>query len=169
MNNTSVRGTAANAVGYTGVVTLYQKINSKKHIIARVHNEGRVPLFNFLADCLAGDFDVAKADRPTKIMLLNENEEAGTRERAGSSSFIYLLTKPERVYSATEGIVRYSFLIPPEALIGAECNAIGLYNATASEADLDDYAAHCVIDLANKSFSLSSVLLIDWELHISNR
>jgi hypothetical protein len=168
MNDTVMKGTAANTIGYTGIVTLSQYINSKKIVITKVHNEGKLPLFNFLADCLAGDFDIAKIDRPTKIMLLNESED-GVCTKAGNASFIHILAKPERVYSATEGIVRYSFLIPPEAIIGANCNAIGLYTASASEADLDDFAAHCIVDLDSSGISLSSILLVDWELHISNR
>jgi hypothetical protein len=172
MNNANIKGTAYNSIKYTGLVTIAQCINSKKFVLAQIHNEGNLPLFNFLADCLAGDFDIAAIDRPTKIMLLNEvvNEKGASRSMAGTTGFISLLSKPERVYSSTEGIVRYSFMIPPEALTGAtDCNAIGLYTASAGSADLDDYAARCEVNFSSINISLSSVLLVDWELHISNR
>lgn len=166
-----LRGTAKNNIAYTGVVKLSQYTNGKKFAIAEIHNEGGKPLFDFLTDCLIGDFDIAKADRPTKILLLNIDEDDEIN-KADNTSFIYLLSKPEKVYSENAGIVKYSFIIPQEYFAAGNANgatrfnAIGLY--TDSAKDAKDYAACCKVDTSEWSISISSVLVLDWELHISN-
>ena len=162
------KGIVNNTVGYTGIVTLSQYTGTKKRVLASTHNEGGKALFDYLADCLAGNFDTANINRPTKIMLLNITEDAQPVNKALNTSFIYLLTNPEKVYSETEGVVRYSFTVPHDMLIGTSFNAIGLYPASATESDLADYAAICNIEVNTNSLSLSSVLVLDWELHMSN-
>ena len=61
---------AINTFTYTGVVTLSQYIGSKKIQVAQVHNAGGASLFEFLADCLIGDIEIAQTKRPTKIKLI---------------------------------------------------------------------------------------------------
>jgi hypothetical protein len=127
-------------------------------------------LFDFLVDCLIGNFTEAAANRPNKIALLNKTE-GNTYELAEGTSFIYLLNVPERVYSEDEGIVRYSFIIPQEYFAGGNnssvrFNAIGLYCDSADDAN--NYAACCDVDTSTWSISISSVLVLDWELHLAN-
>lgn len=167
----NIKSIAQNNVGYTGIVKLSQYTKNKKFKIAEIHNEGGKPLFDFLADCLVGSFTEASINRPTKILLLNKEINADgsiTYEAAEGVSFIYLLTKPEKVYSETEGIVRYSFIIPQEYFAGdkSRFNAIGLYGDLARYAE--DFAACCDVDTSGWSISISSVLVLDWELHIAN-
>ena len=167
MSMTNIKGTSINSLQYTGIVTLSQYIGGKKFTLAQIHNDGGKPLFNFLADCLAGDFDMAKVDRPTKILLLNISEDY-SMSKATDTAFYYLLSKPEKVYSDTEGIVRYSFMIPQEIFAGTKFNAIGLYTDTATFLDVNNYAAYCKLDAEFfDKVSASSVLVLDWELHIS--
>lgn len=162
----SIKSRAVNNLGYTGIVRLSQYTDGKKSVLAEVHNKGGKPLFNFLANCLVGDFDIASQDRPMKILLLNEDEK-GNLTKTRNTDFIYLLTKPEKVYSESEeGIVKYSFIIPQEYFSRADFNAIGLYTNTATEAK--DYAAYCGVKVSDLTFSITSVLVLDWELHISN-
>lgn len=166
----NIKSIAQNNIGYTGVVRLSQYTGSKKFTIAEIHNEGGKPLFDFLADCLIGNFAEASVNRPTKILLLNKDDN-GNYEQADGTSFIYLLTAPEKVYSEREGIVRYSFIIPQEYFAGGNSNsirfnAIGLYCDSADSAE--DFAACCRVDTSTWSISISSVLVLDWELHIAN-
>ena len=146
----NIKGTTINNIGYTGIVKLSQYTKNKKVPVAEIHNEGGLSLFNFLADCLVGDFDIAKVDRPTKILLLNIDEQNNIKA-ADNTSFIYLLAKPEKVYSEDAGIVRYSFIIPQEyfaasGVVGSiRFNAIGLYtNSVQSVLDADNFAAFCL-------------------------
>ena len=178
MYNDHMRSIAINNIGYTGVVKLSQYTNGKKFSIAEIHNAGGKPLFDFLANCLAGDIDLAKRDRPTQILLLNiEKTDSGevVVRAADNTGFLTLLSKPERVYSETAGVVRYRFIIPQEYFAAGTSNgavrfnAIGLYpSSVQSTADAHQYAAYCEVDTDGWSLSAASVLVLDWELHIAN-
>jgi hypothetical protein len=173
--NKKLRGKAKNNVAYTGIVKLSQYMNGKQAIIDEIHNEGGMPLFDFIANCLVGDFKAAQTGRPTQILLLNINEQNEVSQ-ADNTSFIPLLALPERVYSAKEGIVKYSFIIPQEYFAAGNTegavrfNAIGLYADSAKDpaTDAANYAALCKVKPENWSVSISTVLVLDWELHILN-
>lgn len=167
MINKKARGNIASTIDYSGVVTISQKIGGKQIKIASIKNAGGKALFDFLADCLAGDFDIAKIDRPSKIMFLYRDSD-GRMTNPDNAGFIYITTKPERVYSnENEGIVRYSFTISQDLLSGMTFNAIGLYGK--AETNVENYSAYCEIDADDLGeITASSILLIDWELHLSN-
>ena len=135
----NLKGITKSNIEYTGIVTLSQYTRGKKFTIAKIHNVGGKPLFDFLVDCLMGDFDIASSYRPTKIALLNVDEEKNITA-AENTSFIHLLTKPEKVYSEDEGIVKYSFIIPQDWFAGTNFNAVGLYTSTATTDDIENYA-----------------------------
>lgn len=163
-----MKSTVMDTLRYAGIVTLSQHTGAKNFTIAKNHNEGGMKLFNFLADCLLGDYKLAENDRPVRIMLLNIDNAGNNRKAGPACHFINLYSQPERVYSDSEGIVRYSFMIPSEQLIGASFNAVGLY--TKDETNLDNYSAICRLSrsISNNTISLSSILMLDWELHIFN-
>ena len=167
-----MKNTAINSLGYTGIVTISQYIGSKKVKIAQIHNEGRKSLFNFIADCLAGDFDSASIDRPYKIMLLKATKDIGSDELIleKRSDFISLVSNPEKIYSPNSGIVRYSFIVTKDKLDTTDFNCIGLYakSTIVSESDINNFAAICEVDTGEYQLSISSALVIDWELHVSN-
>lgn len=174
-----MKNKAINTLGYTGVVTLYQYIGKNKKIIKKIHNSGGNALFMFLADCLLGDYEIAKYERPTKIMLLNseitetkapDNSKVYTfTDAKKASGFIYLLTKPEKVYNTSGSTVRYSFMIPRDLLESTTFNSIGLYSDQATISDAGDYAAICKADVTQADLAVSSVLVVDWELTIANK
>ena len=164
----NIKSIATSGLTYTGIVRLSLYTAGKKFLLKEQHNIGGRPLFDFLTDCLTGDFDIAKADIPNKILLLNKDPE-DKLSKAANTSFITILAKPEKKYSsANESVVCYSFILPPHYFTGTSFNAIGLYTKTASELDINDYAALCDIDLSDISLSIASVVVLDWELHISN-
>lgn len=165
-----MKNIAINTIEYTGIVKLSQYIGSKKVEFARFHNSGSYSLFNFFADCLIGDFDVAKLHRPTKIMLLSQDET--TKEYSSLSGFIYQTSKPEKVYATTKGSVKYSFIIPKDLIttIQAESiSSIGLYADSARDGDVDDYSAIVPVSLNADKVAASSAVIVDWVLNISNR
>lgn len=170
-----MRNKAINTLKYTGIVTLSQYIGTKKVNIAQRHNTGGSSLFEFFADCLIGDFTMAKATMPTKIMLVKRTE---SKNGAGNvdftyedvSGFIYLLTKPEKVYNSAGSAVRYSFVIPKdmlESINNFEGLGLGLYTDGAVKSEPENFAAFCELNLS-KSSIISASLVIDWELIISN-
>lgn len=158
-----------NNIGYTGIVTLSRYTGHKKVKIIEAHNEGKYPLFNFFTDCLIGDFDIAKIDRPTKIMLLMSNK--ARTECTSKSGFIYLLKKPEKssVANSSAAAVKYSFIIPRDQLEGVTFNSIGLYTNSSTEDNVESYAA--IVDIESyteQELASSTALVVDWELIISN-
>jgi hypothetical protein len=163
-----MKNTATNTLEYTGIVTISQYIGSKKVKLTQVHNEGGTALFNFLSDCLVGDFDLAKIVRPTTIMLLNYSNETDAdgniigKSYTRASKFIHLLTKPEKVYTPSKGTVRYSFILTRDNLEGVNFNSIGLYTNAASELDPENFAAFCEVTNFNiNDISSSAVLVVD--------
>lgn len=161
-----MRSKTINPIKYSGTVTLSQSINGKKFIIKQLHNRGTNKLFNFFSECLIGDFDVAKLHRPDKLMLLEEY--ASTESQSGvnylsKSKFISMQAAPEIV---DEDRVRYSFIVGRDYLSGSSFTHIGLYSKSATSAD--EFAAICQIDDISDSTSASSVLVIDWELKLTN-
>jgi hypothetical protein len=165
----NIKGAITDTVNYTGAVTLSKCVRGKEIKLATIHNNGGRPLFDFLADCLVGNFDEAKITRPNRILLLNKDSE-DYLTKATDTGFISMTSAPEKVYSASEGIVKYSFTIPQEYIAGTNFNAIGLYTGAATDADIENYAAFCYLgDKINvQELKTSSVVLLDWELHISN-
>jgi hypothetical protein len=171
-----MKNVATNTINYSGIVTLSQYSGSKKIKIAQFHNEGGDTLFNFLADCLVGDFAIAKLTRPTKVMLIertNPDEEFAVPEYGvpiGSGGFIYLLTKPEKIKTTYgESRVRYSFIVQKEVInsISFDNIYLGLYTDEATLETPGNYAAICKLDL-NKNNLVNASLVVDWELVISN-
>lgn len=164
-----MKNKALNSLQYTGIVTLSQYINNKKIPIKKIHNKGGDSLFSFLTDCLIGDFNIAKLSRPTKIMLLQVDENKSELTVKNNSGFIYLLSKPEKIYNNSCNTVCLSFIVPKDMLSSADFNAIGLYSDNATIYDRNNYSAICLIDINNNDLTVSSVLAVDWELILSNK
>ena len=158
-----MKNTAINSLSYTGTVTLSQYAGTKKLVVAKIHNTGLNRLFSFLSDCLIGDFEAAKVNRPDKIMLLKKDSDG---DYVKASDFIYFLSSPEKVYSTSASIVKYSFIIPRDMLL-KDFHGIGLYAYIDKE--YTNPAAYCAIDKDKIKLSTSSVLVVDWELNIANR
>lgn len=166
-----MKNKAINTFEYTGIVTLSQYIGTKKVKIAQLQNEGSYSLFNFFADCLLGDFDVAKINRPTKIMLLHKDSTTG--EYQSMSGFIFQTSKPEKVFTTTTKItVRYSFIIPRELVNSISSKAIshiGLYANSAKNEEVNEFSAIVKFNQGDDTTSESSVIVVDWYLNISNK
>lgn len=160
-----MRNIATNTLGYTGTVTLSQYINGKKVRIAQKHNTGTNSLFIFLADCLCGDFSVATPSRPSKIRLLNQSESGEQGAISSVSGWLYLQTKPEKIYKDNTISVVYSFIVPAE-LLESSFNKLGLY--ADSEEDITNYSAACDVKNGEIAIASSSVLVVDWMLTLSN-
>jgi len=171
---------ASNSFDYTGVVnlSLYDGdylIDSKK-----IHNSGTMFLFDFFAFCLMGNFDKASLYRPTKVKLLHvaRNDEGVEIESSAASGFIYLRTTPELIYKeGNDGqTVKLSFIIPRTLISNTSFNRICLYAECITNEENLEYSAYCDLEDAEDlgigstaTWSLSSVLAVDWELTVSNK
>lgn len=173
MNNIAI-----NTLNYTGIVTLSQYIGNKKIKLAQMHNTGGTSLFNFLANCLAGNFTSAKTNWPTKIKILErtaEDENTQNYEYRSVTGFIFLRSAPEVLdNSLGECRVRYSFMIPRdllESIPSIDTLGLGLYTNNAVESEPGNFAAFCAFGpdlLLDSGDLLNASLLVDWELVITN-
>lgn len=177
-----VQNTAINKFNYTGEVKLSiyednELISSKK-----IQNSGTDFLFDFFAYSLMGEFDKAKLFRPTKVLLqkIYYDNDGIEEESTPASGFIYLRSKPQLVYKdETESrTVKLSFVIPRTAITNTEFNRVCLFADCMTYDEQNNYSAFCNIEAAEdllggttniSSWSLSTVLMIDWELTVSNK
>lgn len=168
-----MKNKAINTLSYSGIVTLSRTDGIKKTKIAQMHNEGKNPLFAFLADCLIGDFYHTK--RPAKIKLLKRELSTGENsvtieDYVDITGSIHLLTQPIAEHDASRSLVRYSFIIPRDYIEGLDDMTdlwLGLYTLGTSDSDTADFAACCEVDIDKNDIAGAS-LAVDWELIISN-
>lgn len=170
-----MKNNALNTLEYSGTVTLSQNIGNKKHKIAQYHNAGKYSLFSFLADCLVGDFDMARVNRPSKIMLLHQNKDGSLESLSG---YIHHTRLPEKVVNADSpntSTVRYSFQIARNLLDSLDITKldhIGLYSDITAVEDCGTELAALVKlkdDLNHSQVSATSAVFLDWDLNISNK
>lgn len=173
-----MKNIAVNTLKYTGIVTLSQYIGTKKIQIAQKHNEGGPALFEFLTDCLVGNFTKARATLPNKIILLERDPAAGVDKYKAKSGVIYLLSPAEKDYDYNENNnpkVRYSFMVPKEQAESVDFSnlSVGLYNSTFNDKEdigssdrLANCVARCDLDLP-VSGVINTALVVDWEMSFS--
>lgn len=172
-------------LGYSGTVTMKLARDNRILKQAIIHNAGRIPLFKFFASCLAANWDMASSTFPSRIVVFSaENGETTfdpTKWKAQTAitpdSGIMQATVPEIISDPENDscAVRYHFRIPT-SLIGAEnastMGKIGLYSKNVT---LADPLAYIFIDsktkalIANAANNPNIVILLDWELTISNK
>lgn len=172
-------------IGYEGKVTLTLKNNGRTLKSQTYKNNGTVELFNFLGNCLINKFTEAEKLLPNQILLLY-NSKSPTHAYAKSvtpqSEFIGLAQTPSIVDDPeTESVkVTYNFEVANQ-LIEGEFNQIALYGAGKTNPGLevaefsayyfltDDSGAFMTMSPKKDGWSATTVLLIDWELSISNK
>lgn len=168
-----MKNTAINNLGYTGIVTISRYSGNKKIPLKQINNSGGNSLFNFLSNCLLGDWETAQFEIPSKIMLLyaEQDDDSSDFTVTPASGFIYFLTRPERIFTDSDmssSTVCYSFIIPADIVKNAKFNCIGLYPEMATELEAENFAAICLIDDLAGMQSDSAVLVVDWKLTITN-
>lgn len=152
--NTKLNRTAT--IGYRGDVKFSTYIG--KHLISSkaYKNEGATPLFNFLANCLAGNFPAAYQKRPYKIRLLKVVGETpndaimpqalkeNTAVDRYCSDFIMMTSAPEVIIQETSSSqsckVSFSFTFPSSYVNYSGANVIAIYGPGVT--DPAEYSAY---------------------------
>lgn len=170
---------------YTGVVTVSVYDNDRLIKSTTSNNAGMSTLFNFICNCLKGDFKSARESRPCKLILLkkddNESEDSTPLTDKESNktywSESYAVSAPTVYDTAAIGTVdnnkcdiTYHFRIPSLNLqTGAEIKKLLLLPVkytTFSEA-CAYYVLENEIKLPEKSGNIT--IIIDWKLIFSNK
>ena len=179
--------TFRDGLGYEGKVTLTLKSNGRVLESRTYKNSGTTQLFKFLGYCLADDYASAKDLLPSKIMLLENQAEfpsSDNKTNVKQRSSYQGLSQQPTVITSEENQVRviYSFEVPKNAITG-EFNQVALYNVKANtledniDSGIKSFSAYYFLTNGNGSFSPqstidwmpSTVLLVEWELIISNK
>jgi hypothetical protein len=187
MYNTTFEG----GLGYEGKVTLTLKSNGRVLETRTYKNRGTSKLFEFLGYCLMDEFETVKGLLPTKIRLLYNTEVASSDTYSADPTSVAIRTAPqERIQAPTfindsakaQVKVIYNFEVPKEAIFGEgeqitqrQFNQIALYGAKIE--DPTEFSAFYFlvnekgdsISYDAKDWSATTVLLIDWELILSNK
>ena len=169
-------------LGYEGKVTLTLKSNNKVLKSRTYKNKGTVQLFKFLGYCLIGAYEEAKTFLPNKILLLHNNSQSPVDANVAAveqrSAWQMLAQTPTIISDSTNSQVRvlYSFEVPRAAISGS-FNQVALYGAGVNVNDITDFSAYYflvnghnewdAVELA--TWSTTTVLLIEWELTLSNK
>jgi hypothetical protein len=169
-------------LGYEGKVTLTLKSNNQVLKSKTYKNKGTAQLFKFLGYCLIGAYEEAKNFLPNKILLLYNMEQnpmnASATAVTPSSAWQTLAQTPTITSDSTNSqvSVMYSFEVS-RAAISARFNQVALYGVGIDAEDITDFSAYYfLVDGHNEwdvidpeLWSTTTVLLIEWELTISNK
>lgn len=178
--------TFTGGLGYEGKVTLTLKNNN--HILKSktYKNRGTSKLFEFLGYCLIDAFDDVKKLLPSKILLLyNTDSASGIKPDSANPKAVEKRTTipqpwvqtPSIIIDSDEAKVKviYNFEVSKASIRDpGDFNQIALYGAGVD--DPSEFSAYYFLTDARGDFdtqdpsiwSATTVLLIDWELTISN-
>lgn len=185
------------SVGYSGKVKV-TVVDDRKVVSRKVgHNAGGQPLFQFLAQCLCGNYENAKTSQPLKIRLFyNEakTKTAATRnietwvgsasntsiEEASNFIFVNAPSVPEEIEDEKGNKNGYKailhFRVPFSFVTRNKINQICLY--AQNEIDSKKYSAYYLFTDSTDAEKLAPIevnnqqasysLIIEWELSIAN-
>jgi hypothetical protein len=169
-------------LGYEGKVTLTLKSNNRVLKSKTYKNKGTSRLFKFIGYCLIGAYEEAKNFLPTKVLLLYNGSNQDPQNASATlveqrSAWQTYAQTPTIISEDSQVKVMYSFEVPRNTIYGP-FNQVALYGAGVSSKDITDFSAYYfLVDGAGAwdeidpegQWSTTTVLLIEWELTISNK
>ena len=160
------------AIGYRGDVKFSTYIG--KHLLSTktYRNAGALPLFQFLANCLAGNFPAAYQNRPYKIKLLKANAERPSDlnmptdvrgNNASCSSLLSMTSAPAIIIQDSAEMqackVTFSFIFPQNSITESGANIIAMYGPGIT--DQGEYCAY--YKLTRESVDASGGIETVWD------
>jgi len=168
---------SADSLKYSGDISL--KILDGDRVLSeqKYHNHGCQKLFNFITDCLTGNFAAAKSSRPCRIVLF----EMGSHEEKGVFNARYWNDDTKvstKVFydsavvpgSSNSSTITYHFRIPFLCLVsGAQVAKVGLYPDVITSLS-NDICAYYYLDTPFEvpDHGGNFTVVIDWKLTIQN-
>ena len=185
--DTTITNNINTNVSYSGKVTLKIKRGNKVLTSKTFHNSGTNKLFKFIADALAGNFNVDL--RPTQIKLFGLQSDpddlpATPKFTKNCSISTYIIASPAVATApvASGGYaITYHFSIPSSYITGDKIYKMALYPRKVSNIETDMCAKFLFIkpDETNDTSFVwypqelavnidNYMLLVDWEMKIDN-
>ena len=144
-------------IGYKGKVKIELKHGDKTYKTIHYNNSGKSPLFDFLLDCLAGNYN--DYNRPQFIMLKNTDKEN-------------CLNVPQPLINLSlsygeNGNISYEFLIPYNSFYADKKSFQYIY--LISQLNYNQLNPSAVIDLGEaEDIDNTTNLSITWVLSVAN-
>jgi hypothetical protein len=154
------------SLGYTGNVEV-KLVRGKKVIkTIKTHNDGKGPLFNFIANTLIGKFDAGGAPRFI-ILGFSEAPSDDSVNQVSTNAIPYSSVSLDIDNSGEYASASFKFLIPFSSIAsGTEVNIIRLYSQNSTL--FDNHLAYFILDEPFESDGKSNIL-ITWTMKITNQ
>lgn len=171
-----------NCIEYKGKITVSVLENERVLSKNIYYNNGTNKLFAFLTNCLSGDFNTARANRPCRLVLLttaDEEAEYITDSKPTDNNYsnywseTYYAAPPVYYGKAPTTLgnkITYSFRVPFLQLQGgAKIKKMALVPELSSE--VDDICAYYVLgsEIEVPTVGGNFTILVDWELSFNNK
>ena len=162
-----------NGINYHGEVSI-SVMDGKRKLCAVTHNNGRKGLFNFLSNCLLGNFIAAKSSYPSKIACFGTVTDTDTTLVRLSSFIRYDSSRWETKETSTGSSIYFHFRIPYSALKQGTISKLRLYTNEVSgedveedicaEINLEDTKYITVPDTTDGNFTV----IVDWKMTLTD-
>ena len=150
-------------------------MDGKRKLCAVTHNNGKKGLFNFLSNCLLGNFTAAKSSYPSKIACFGAVADTDTSFVRLSSFVKYDSSRWEDKETSTESSIYFHFRIPYSVLKPGTISKLRLYTNEVSgedvekdicaEIDLEDTKYITVPDTTDGNFTI----IVDWKMTLTDK
>ena len=161
-----------NGINYHGEVSI-SVMDGKRKLCAVTHNNGKKGLFNFLSNCLLGNFMAAKSSYPSKIACFETVADTDTVPVRLSSFIRYDSSRWEVKETSTESSIYFHFRIPYVALKPGTISILRLYtNEISGENTEESICAEInlkepitVPDTTDGNFAI----IVDWKMTLTDK
>lgn len=127
----------AGTIAYTGDIQIDYAHGKKIYKTVKAHNTGRVPLFSFIANCIAGTFNPGENPKYIRLFHVNNKDEEGTFTDEKSVAPVPFSTVAVEEYGDNAKTI-FKFTIPfsllpvvsPDRKAQEGINQIAIYNST---------------------------------------
>jgi len=154
------------SLGYIGNVEV-KLVRGKKVIkTIKTHNDGKLPLFSFLANALIGQFDSGGTPR---YIILGSGASDAVAEQVSTNAIPYSSVSIESNNSLedTHASAVFKFLVPFSSIsLGLNVNVIRLYSQNSTS--WSSHIAYFLLDEPIESDGKSNIL-ITWTMKITNQ
>jgi hypothetical protein len=165
------------SIGYRGDVKISTYIGDYLISTKTYRNKGTLPLFRFLANCLAGNFPAAYHLRPYKLKLLKIDNSVDNPEnvklpgdllktpenQVECTDFINLAAAPEISFTDNENgsscKVKFSYIFPYARLRRSGANMVAIYGP-----GIEDFTEYCAYYLLTRqTFDANGDAKLEWD------
>ena len=159
-------------IGCRGDVKIEYLHGDKVYKTIKVKNTGRLPLFNYIARCLAGYYDINSCPKYLRMYHVVDatNIDPSTMFNDETTSSAIPVVNVSLSSSSTESRVQFEFLVPFSTLSSQKSsNVLAIYN-TQNRARKDEPSAYLILSSEDEiEESGDSNIKVVWTMIISNK